>query len=359
MANRESWKDAQRPTRAKFISGTTAGTVDIRVDSYDAESGEVFYTELDTGRQGAASERDIVPMEGNWSWNGRGFVEARATPAATAPSLPEIVRKYHAGGYKDRQEALYALADYFETQGHSEIEALSVANAKFGDIFGNEGPSSQRAEADAALERARAKAAGGAGGGGAGAGDGGAGAGGGGTGFGTKLSDWWGQLGESQEGRQDLLGEAIRSQYPSASNIYQQYLNKQLGPLTAQYGLQRGFGPRGGGAGANTFRDFVRTGTENFYSPAEMQNLLEQTGGLLGLPNTKGLSEQLAQWREYMKEPVNQFNTAFESSIGNVADVFRPSFRTAARNAFSDYGVNIPGGQDWLQSWLAQNKRFF
>jgi len=91
MAYRESWKEAPLPTRARFMSGTTAGSVDIRIDSYDADSGEVFYTEVATGRKGAASERDVVPMEGSWVWdnNQREYVEARSTtPSVTTQTTP-------------------------------------------------------------------------------------------------------------------------------------------------------------------------------------------------------------------------------------------------------------------------------
>ena len=172
--------------------------------------------------------------------------------------------------------------------------------------------------------------------------------------------DKWQELEGTAEGRSDLWGEAIRSQYPGASNPFQAFLGRQEDQAFNQYMLQSASGPsHAGDTPLLNFRDYARGGTGQRLSQSQMEDRLGQWGTALSNPDTSGLSKAMLQWLPYMRQGANQFNTAVQSSLGGVAGAARPFFEDAAARSFKDYEVNNPETGGWLNQWLNRGKRFF
>ena len=299
-----------------------------------------------------------------------GSVRAKPTsPRSGGITESEVYDKYNKGGYGTvgsqaaKNAALADLAQYFKNTGMTAEEAAGRAGRSFDAVVG----------AGGALDAIMGGGGTGAGTGtgtrtetGTGAGTGiGTGTGGGGMvggQFGTQRDKWL-ELERTPGGRADLWGEAIRSQYPGASNPFQDFLGRQEDAAFNQYMLQSASGPsHAGDTPINTFRDYARgggSGGGQRLSQSQMADMLGQWGSALGNPDTSGLSKAMLNWLPFMRQGANQFNTALQSSVGGVPGAARPYFENAAGESFADYGVNNPETGGWLNQWLNRGRRFF
>mgnify|MGYP001557891208 FL=1 len=313
----------------------------------------------------------------------RSFSPQQGTPQ-TSKSLTEseVYNKYNRGGYgtvgstEAINAALEDLAQYFKDTGMTTEQAVARATRSFDAVVGSGGAQ------DAII------GGGGAGtgpvpgtgpitgiGGGVGTGAGAGAGGGAGVDPNELFAGYtapsiteqqrkkWLELERTSEGRGDIWGEAIRSQYPGASNPFQAFLGRQQDEAFNQYMLQSAFGPsHAGDTPLTTFRDYARGGGGGGgqrLSQSQMADMLGQWGSALSNQDTSGLSKAMLNWLPYMRQGANQFGTALQSSIGNVPGAARPFYESAAGRAFSDYEVNNPESGGWLNQWLGKNRRFF
>lgn len=310
-----------------------------------------------------------VPSGTTFSWEASPEFDVWQQTALDpkGPTEAEIIQKFISGGYgavgsnAARQAALGDLAQHFKNTGVDAATAVTMAVKAFDASASVQGAIINAGNKPPLVGGTGRSGRGFPGLGGAGAGSAGAGS----LGLGEQSfanqRDKWIELERTGEGRGDLLDEAIRSQYPHASNPFQAFLGRQGDRLFNQYALGSAFGPsHAGDTPINTFRDYLRGGAQgDRLSQSAMGGMLGQIGQALSNPDTSGLSQQMANWLPFFEQGVNQFNAALQSSLGGVAGAAQPYFERKAGSSFADYGVNNPETGGWLNYWLGRDKRFF